>query len=223
MGIEVLPMNVYEKIKQAIVTGLYKPGHRLTEESLTKDWEVSRTPIREALKQLEFDGLITPLKRGFSVRVFSKEDVRQVYDLRAMLESYAAGQASIHRTNGHLEKMKQANDSYEMALEKQGQEHVERIDAIVKANHVFHDAVFEASRNDHVRELISKVVVLPLIFRSFYWFDEKNLFYSLQNHHTILRAVESGDVERAKAAMTEHIFRGRDYVLHYYEGGGTDD
>lgn len=216
-------MKVYEQIKQAIITGVYKPGQRLTEEGLTKEWGVSRTPVREVLKQLDFDGLIVPLKRGFIVRTFSKEDVRQVYDIRAMLESYAAGQASIYRTETNIIKMKEANISYENALNMQGQEHTERIDTIVKANYVFHDAVFEASRNDHIRELISKVVVLPLIFRSFYWFDEKNLFYSLQNHHTILRAVEDGDIERAKAAMTEHIFRGRDYVLYYYEGGDSND
>lgn len=56
---EVLALNVYERMKQALITGKYKPGDRLTEEALTEEWKVSRTPIRSALKQLEFDGLIT--------------------------------------------------------------------------------------------------------------------------------------------------------------------
>ncbi|PAE14459.1 transcriptional regulator, partial [Virgibacillus sp. 7505] len=53
-------MNVYEQMKEAIITGRYKQGERLTEEALTIDWNVSRTPIRSALKQLEFDGLVQP-------------------------------------------------------------------------------------------------------------------------------------------------------------------
>ncbi|WP_059104484.1 GntR family transcriptional regulator [Shouchella shacheensis] len=216
-------MSVYEQIKEAIVTGVYAQGKRLTEEGLTKDWDVSRTPIRSALKQLEFDGLITPLKRGFTVRTFSKDDLRQIYDLRAMLESYAAGQASAHHTASDIEQMMQANANYEEAIRTTQQPHSKRIHRIIEVNKRFHDAVFQASQNKHVQELISKVVVLPFIYRSFYWFGEEGLWQSLGAHQTIVQAISKRDSERARAAMNEHIFRGRDYVLHYYEGGKTDD
>ncbi|MFB4163864.1 GntR family transcriptional regulator [Alteribacillus sp. JSM 102045] len=215
-------MGVYESIKNAIIIGDYSSGYRLTEEALTKDWNVSRTPIREALKKLEFDGLITSLKRGFIVRTFSKEDLRQVYDLRALLESYAAGQAALNRKAEDIEVIHEANHEYEKAL-GQGNKDIDRNKAIVEANRRFHDGVVRASRNEHVRDLIDKVVVLPLVFRSFYWFGEADLQQSFQMHQTIAQAIEEKDADRAKTAMHEHIFRGRDYVLHHYEGGTDHD
>lgn len=212
-------MNVYEQIKEAIITGRYKQGERLTEEALTIDWNVSRTPIRSALKQLEFDGLVQPLKRGFFVRTFSKEDLRQIYDLRAMLESYGAGQAALHHQSEDLAAIQQANSQYEQAILASSLPHEERISAVIAANTQFHDAVYRASHNQHIQELIAKVVVLPFIYRSFYWFGEGGLQQSLAAHKSIVAAIEDRDAERAKAAMNEHIFKGRDYVLYYYEGG----
>ncbi|MFB5663416.1 GntR family transcriptional regulator [Alteribacillus sp. HJP-4] len=215
-------MSVYADMKQAIITGVYPSGHRLTEEALTKDWGVSRTPVREALQQLAFDGLVTPLKRGYMVRTFTKEDLRQVYDLRALLESYAAGQAASYRTEENLIKMSEANCQYEKALHSQ-EEEVQTLQKIVKVNRIFHDTVIHASKNEHVRDLIDKVVVLPLVYRSFYWFNQVDQLQSYQSHVTIMNAIKARDTDRAKAAMYEHIYRGRDYVLDHYEGGTSHD
>lgn len=211
-------MGVYENIQNAIITGEYPSGYRLTEESLTKDWNVSRTPIREALKKLEFNGLITPLNRGFIVRIFSREDLRQIYDIRALLESYAAGQAAINRYEEDIKAMHQANEDYENALKHYDEGSLTQNKAIVRANKHFHDAIIHASQNEHVQDLVTKVVVLPLVFRSFHWLNKEETEQPLQMHKTILKAVEEKDSDRAKIAMHEHIFRGRDNVLLHYKG-----
>ncbi len=218
--VEVFRMGVYENIKHAIITEVYPPGFRLTEEALTKDWNVSRTPIREALKKLEFDGLITPLKRGFIVRTFSKEDLQQVYDLRALLESYAAAQAAMNRTEEDILFIQDAIRAYEIAMEIKEKD-MDQNQAIVEANSRFHRGVINASCNNHVRDLIDKVVVLPLMFRSFYHFDQTDIDQSFQMHKTIARAIEENDPYRAKSAMEEHILRGRDFVLQHYESDAT--
>ncbi|QQK76454.1 GntR family transcriptional regulator [Salicibibacter cibarius] len=216
-------MGVYESIKNAIITGEYSSGYRLTEESLTKDWNVSRTPIREALKRLEFDGLITPLSRGFIVRIFSKEDLRQIYDIRALLESYAAGQAAINRDEEDIKTMQRANADFEKVLAQDNEERLTQNKAIIEANKRFHDTIVNASRNEHVRDLVAKVVVLPLVFRSFYWTTNDKTKQSLQMHQTILEAIKEKDMDRAKVAMHEHIFQGRDNVLMHYIGGDHHD
>ncbi|WP_370639189.1 GntR family transcriptional regulator, partial [Cohnella sp. REN36] len=73
-------MNAYDFIRSAIIEGDYAPGQRLTEEALAAELHISRTPIREALKRLETEGLIVSLKRGVSVKTFSRESIRQIYD-----------------------------------------------------------------------------------------------------------------------------------------------
>src|SRR5690625_5492443 len=109
-------MNPYEYIKNAIIVGDYEPGKRLIEEELAETLQVSRTPIREAIKQLKSEGLITPLKRGVMVREFTKNDIRQIYDLRAILESYAANQAAYNRNDTDLENLNKANERYKSVI-----------------------------------------------------------------------------------------------------------
>ncbi|MGP4079278.1 GntR family transcriptional regulator [Pseudalkalibacillus sp. R45] len=210
-------MDVYNYIKDAIVLGKYEPGMRLTEEHLAKELQMSRTPIREAIKKLQADGLIVPLKRGVSVRSFTKEDIRQIYDLRTLLEGYAASQAAFHRTNDDIEKMAKANELYEQAIDDYISSDIHSVKKIVEVNHQFHEAIVMASRNQHIHFHISKVVVVPLIFRSFYWYDRTQLERSLDVHRIILKAIENQESERARIAMHEHIYEGRDNVLAHLE------
>ncbi len=206
-------MNAYEYIKKAILHGEFPPKMRLTEEFLANKLQISRTPIREALKQLESEGLTVSMKRGVRVRHFTKQDIQQIYDLRTLLEGYAAAQAATHRTDNDIAEMKSANKRYEQAINSYLDSGEATIDYILEINHEFHDAVIKASQNQHIHSHISKVVVVPLIFRSFYWFDEYQLRHSLDVHKVILKAIEEQDTERARVAMHEHIYHGRDQVL----------
>ncbi|MCP3026550.1 GntR family transcriptional regulator [Halobacillus sp. A5] len=208
-------MSAYESIKRAILHGEYPPKMRLTEEYLANEFNMSRTPVREALRKLESEGLIVSMKRGVTVRHFTKEDIEQIYDLRTLLEGYAAAQAAIHRQDKNLNEMREANLLYEEAITTYFKTGETTIEHILDINHSFHDAVIKASQNQHIHSHISKVVVVPLIFRSFYWFDEYQLRHSLDAHKTILKAIEQQDTERARAAMHEHIYHGRDQVIHH--------
>lgn len=211
-------MDPYNFIKEAIVTGKYKAGERLTEESLANELSVSRTPIREAIKLLESDGLITPLKRGVTVRKFTKEDIRQIYDIRALLESYAASQAAIYRSELDIQCMLNANKKYRKTIDLHinDREHPQ-IDEIVRVNKIFHDSFLTASKNEYLQFHISKVAVLPLMYHSFYWYDDNQLKRSLEFHQTILQSIIDNEVERAKVAVQEHIFQGRDHVLKHLD------
>lgn len=210
-------MDAYNHIKQAIILGKYKPGMRLTELSLAEELKLSRTPVREAIKQLTSEGLIIPLSRGISVRDFNEKDLRQIYNLRALLESYAAMEAAFHRTEENLLKMEDSNDTYEKAVKQYHESNEASVRNIVQANSVFHEAILEASKNEHLRFHLSKVVVVPLVFRSFNYYDENQLLRSLDAHKTILEAIKNQEPERAKIALHEHILQGRDHVLKHLE------
>lgn len=210
-------MEPYDQIKHAIITGKLEQGKRLTEEALAEELHVSRTPIREALKQLELEGLVTPLKRGVIVRIFSNKDVIQIYNLRALLESYAASEAAMYRSKQELKKMKEANLYYEKAVQQYTSSHSQSLQSILDANAQFHDAILTATNNEHLRFHLSKVVVLPLVFHSFYWYNEQQLYRSYDIHETILSAITNQDSIRAKSAMQEHVFLARDHVLSHLD------
>ncbi|PPA69031.1 GntR family transcriptional regulator [Jeotgalibacillus proteolyticus] len=211
-------MDVYNTIRNNIIQGKYQPGMRLTEENLAQELSLSRTPIREAINQLKSEGLIVPLKRGVSVRDFSKEDIRQIYDLRTLLEGYSAAQAALHRTEEDLLKIRSAYNLYEDAIDTYVKNDFSHIIKIVEMNQQFHEAIINASKNEHIHFHISKVVVVPIVFRSFYWYSEEKLRRSLDYHKIILEAIINQDTERARIAMHEHIFQGRDQVLlHFHE------
>lgn len=207
-------MEPYELIRQAIIHGDYEPGQRLTEEGLAAEFDVSRTPIREAIRRLEADGLVTSLKRGVSVKSFASSEVQQIYDLRALLESYAAGQAALHRTELDVLELERAHHEYEQFIQQTSGSHAGAyVKAIVDLNNRFHEVVMRACGNSYVGFLISKVAVLPLIFRSFYWRTEAELIRSVEDHRVLLDAIRNQDILRAHSSMAEHILRGRDYTL----------
>jgi DNA-binding GntR family transcriptional regulator len=206
-------LSAYDSIKEAIIEGIYKPGERLTEENVASELNLSRTPIREALKRLENEGMITPLKRGVIVKQYTAEDIRQIYDLRALLEGYAAGQAAIYRNEEDIQLLREANIPFTRLDENYKQFDLNTTKRIMDTNRIFHDAVFSASKNDYIQFLISKVVVIPLVFRSIYWYDLERLKRSIATHETIITAIKNRDSERAKTAMLEHIYLGRDIVL----------
>lgn len=210
-------MDAYEYIKDAIIEGKFEPGMRLAEESLAKELNLSRTPIREAIKHLEVEGLVVPLKRGVSVRQFTNEDIRQIYDLRTLLEGYAASQAAIYRTREDIEKMEAANILYEKVIDDYVLSDMDGIKEIVEVNQQFHGAIISATKNAHIHFHLSKVVVVPIIFRSFYYYDHFQLRQSLEVHKIILQAIKNKEPERARIAMLEHIYQGRDHVLKHLE------
>lgn len=210
-------MNAYNFIKDAIIQGKFEPGMRLAEESLAKEMNLSRTPVREAIKQLSAEGLVIPLKRGVSVRHFTNEDIRQIYDLRMLLEGYAASQAAIHRTDDDIQKLEEANEIYEQAIIQYVDEDSKNLQNVVEANQQFHEAVVTAANNSHIHFHLSKVVVVPIVFRSFYWYSPFQMKQSLEVHKTILNAIKNRESERARIAMHEHIYQGRDHVLKHLD------
>ncbi|WP_085994273.1 GntR family transcriptional regulator [Oceanobacillus senegalensis] len=211
-------MDPFNYMKNAIITGEYKPGKRLTEEALAKELNMSRTPIREAINQLKNDGLVTPLKRGVVVREFTKHDVLQIYDLRALLEGYAASQAASYRSLDDIEKMMVTNQNYrEVIRDLNDENRSSKVPSIVQANQAFHKSILEASNNDYISFHLSKAVVIPLVFQSFSWYSISEINRSFEVHETILSAIERQESERAKIAMQEHIYTGRDHVLKHID------
>lgn len=136
--------RAYEHLKTCILSGRFTPGERLTEEHLAKELGISRTPIREALHKLESEGLIKPLPtRGFIASRDSKEEVGELFEIRAVLEGYALRVICGRITDPVLEQLEEAVQKAEDAL----REHC--LEALFQWNTRFHDTLHELITDKH--------------------------------------------------------------------------
>lgn len=212
------PSLVFETLRRSILEGEYGPNERLVEEQLAEKLEVSRTPIRQALTMLEAEGLVEiEPNKGAAVRSFSVEDVREIYDLRALLEGHAARRAAGRINRVELDRLWDLVGEMERQDRGRFPNHGEEIRWLVGANGEFHGTIAAAGRNARLEQLIRRTVQVPLVFKAFYWYTPHEHVISNHYHRQIAGALEAGDAERAEIVMREHVYEGRDFVIRALE------
>lgn len=201
-------------MRRLILDGEYGPDERLIEEQLAERLGVSRTPIRQALTMLESEGLVELIpNRGAVVCSFSVDEVWDIYDLRAVLEGHAARRAASRVESGELGRMRELAEEMEGLCEREFAGRDEEIRLLVALNNEFHGIILTASRNQRLERLLRHTVELPLVFKAFFWYGAHERMVSNHYHRQILKALESGDAERAEIVMREHVYEGRDFVI----------
>ena len=210
--------EVYAVLRRAIVEGAVKPGERLTEERWAGELNVSRTPVREAMAILEAEGLITSIpNRGAVVRTFSKEEVKEIYDLRAVLEGYGARKAAALITDDELSSLRRINESMSKSFAKTFSSKTEQVRWLVEQNNEFHRVVVGASRSEKLAIALKSISEVPLVFRAYFWFGPEQRVLSNHYHGQIVLALQNRDGERAESVMKEHVYEGRDFLLDKIE------
>lgn len=197
-----------ELIREAIIDGRLEPGARLKEDELAQDLGISRTPIREALHILQTDGLIQSFpNRGAVVREYTFEDIGELYELRGLLEGWAARKAAERINSSSIRLLQKSCERFEMLREKND------LPELVKENLRFHLAIMESAGSERLRDLTRKVTRVPLIYRSYNWYSDAQKQISGYYHKQITKALESRETERAEALMREHLMEARDVVI----------
>lgn len=197
-----------ELIRQAIVEGRLAPGQRLKEEELARQLGISRTPVREALLVLQAEGLVEAApNRGATVRAHTAEDLDDLYQLRALLEGYAARRAALRMTDEAVAALWGSCERFE-ALVERGE-----VRDLVRENLFFHGAILDAAGSARLAAMVRKVIELPLVYRSYVWYSPDQRHISVHYHRQIARALETRDAERAELLMKEHVFEARDLLV----------
>ena len=202
--------RTYNHLKSDVLAGRFTPGERLTEEHLAKSLGVSRTPVREALHKLESEGLIKPLEtRGFSVGRDSREEMEDLFDIRAALEGYAIRLICECITNESIETLADLICKAEKALERKN------LDAIFKYNTRFHDTLHEViSHKSRFFTLIADTRKYVLRYR------KDSLQYltgarkTIDGHKKILLAIGLKDPDLCERVIREHIQEAKEEALH---------
>jgi DNA-binding GntR family transcriptional regulator len=202
-----------EVIRQAILDGRLPPGGRLKEEELAQELGISRTPVREALLMLQAEGLVDAApNRGATVCSHSVEDLTDLYQLRALLEGYAARRAATGLSDEAIAALRESCDRFEGLLGDDGD-----MSGLVKENFFFHQTIIEGAGSARLGTMVRQVIELPLVYRSYIWYSPEQRQISAHYHHQITRALQARDSERAELVMKEHIFEARDLLLGHWQ------
>ena len=205
--------SIYETLLEAIVSGQLPHGSELNSVSLAKQLEVSRTPLREAMRLLERDGLVYQ-EGNHKARVaeFSADDIREIYEVRLQLEAAAAERAAKRIASDVLTKLREEADELSR--------HIRDVDWCEKAiayDLHFHEAIATASGNNRLRNEIRRY---RLLVRSFCVLTGRRpaLQQALSEHIAILDALETGRPATARNAMAAHINARLEEVLKQVTG-----
>lgn len=195
--------RAYQGIRRAILTGVLKSGEHLREESLARLTGTSRTPVREALRRLVAEGLATTENRHRYVTEFSYEEVVIIFDIRAKLDSYAAGVAARYINDEEIALLRRLIDE----IEEIGTDlSVESVDRFVYLNTEFHATIVKATRSRQLLSLTERAAALPLVMiKQFVWDQRINIPRSNEQHRDIVAALARHNAEWAETAMAAHV------------------
>ena len=214
--------HAYAELRTAIVEGRYVPSQRLVEQRIAAELGLSRTPVREALRMLEAEGLVVSERnRGAMVRPLSSTEVEDLYGLRIRLECYAVELASERATEPELGVLVEAADAFGAIAAVFAADDVAGVDVadvdvirrLHEANRAFHDGILEAARHRRLTTMLARTVDIPLVFQAFRSFGAREIERSDTFPHLIADAMCRRDGARAAGLMAEHIAQGRDAVL----------
>ena len=195
--------RAYELLKQRLIGGSYPPGAQLKEEHLARELDISRTPVRSALKRLVQDGLATSDPgRGVRVAEWTESDIRETYHLRSLLEGYAAELAAQRGGPALATTLQKLNQRMEAAIARGGADMPARVQDI---NSQFHRAILEACGSARLRGLLGSIIDMPVIVRSFFISTPADMRQSLQHHQDLAAAVEARDGTLARQTMQLHL------------------
>ena len=200
---EYLPLRdvVFNTLRQAILKGELKPGERLMEIQLANKLGVSRTPVREAIRKLELEGLVLMIPRkGAEVAEITRQDMEDVLEVRTALEELAVKDACDHITDAQLSELKKASSEFKKAL-LEGKDLVTCADADMH----FHNVILSATNNRRLIQMLNNLSEQMYRYRMEYLKDERTHKTLIDEHDAIRRALKNHDKTKAGAAIRVHI------------------
>ncbi len=205
--------KILETIREAIIKGTLKPGEKVAEPELAERFGISRTPIREAFRQLESEGFLVVIPRKGAVVVsFSPKEIEEFYAIKSILEGYAARKACENLSEREIDKLKAINDKLRQLAEEDDIKH------FFKIHNEFHDLFIKASNNEKLHEqigsLLGKFQRLRLTSLSL----PGRMAVSVQEHDKIIEAFRDRNGELAEQLVRKNAEYGGKVLMHGSDG-----
>lgn len=193
---------VFEHLRNAILKGDLKPGERLMEVQLAEQLGVSRTPVREAIRKLELEGLVAMIvRKGAYVADLSVKDIIHVLEVRGVLEGLAASLAAERMTDNELEELEIIAYRFKKCLEEGDTK------GMIEKDKDFHDRIFHSTHNPKLIQIVQGLQEQVQRFRITYFSEYNKSKESLVEHQNILEAIANRDSLAAQELAQQHIDR----------------
>lgn len=207
---EYLPLRdvVFNTLRRAILKGELKPGERLMEIALAERLGVSRTPIREAMRKLELEGLVVMIpRRGAQVANITEKDLNDVLEVRIALENVAIEKACRNMTKEDMSRLYVAAKGFEHII---GEGNLVKL---AEADVAFHEIIYQASDNNRLIQTLNNLREQIYRYRVEYLKDAETRDVLVQEHEELTRAIKERDVARAQRISFQHIENQRMGIL----------
>lgn len=207
---EYLPLRdiVFQTLRKAILTGELEPGERLMETQLGEKLGVSRTPIREAIRKLELEGLVVMVPRkGAQVAQFTEKDIEDVLEVRAALEALAARLACKTMDDRAFLRLQLVITEYEYAAREND------IEVMIQKDVEFHETIFNATKNDKLIQLFNNIREQIHRYRIAYLKNTEDSEAVKTEHIQLLEALKNQDEDLASDLATKHIHTQRESIM----------
>ncbi len=203
-NLEFLPLRdvVFNTLRQDILTGRLKPGEHLREIALANKIGVSRTPVREAIRMLELEGLVKIIpRRGAVVADITHKELTDVLEVRNALEQLAIELACQRITKEQLNMLRENVAEFKRVTKSKDVTRLAQIDVD------FHDIIFDATDNKRLVQMLNNLREQMYRFRFEYLKDSEVYDGLIEEHIHVIKNLEDGDIENAKRNISYHIYR----------------
>jgi len=210
--------KILETIRDAILKGKMKPGERVSEPDLAERFGISRTPIREAFRQLESEGYLKVIPRkGAVVASLSERDVEEFYAIKIILEGFAARMAAEKLTDKEIERLESINERLQQ-IANEG-----NVKNFFRVHNEFHEVFIKAAGNDKLQEMINQLVMKFKRLRLASLSQPGRMETSVEDHRNMIQAFKKHDGDRADSLVRHSATIGADVLiqsLDQEDGGG---
>lgn len=187
-------------LRSRIITGEYEMGEKLIENKIAKELKVSRTPVRDAFKELTKDGLVEYVpNKGCFAKGFSKKDMADIYKVRTAVEQLAIEMAIENKDEETMQKLREQLEVMNFYTEQK------MSDRLLQANEEFHNLIYQMTKSRFIVQVLKSYQDYVHLARKSTLSKETNLPEIYQEHVQILETLEAGDIERAKEVVAKHL------------------
>ncbi len=202
--------QVYQILKEEIISGIYRPNDWLQEKELAAKLNVSRSPVREALRQLAADGLVREVpNKGMFVRAFTPKEITEIFEVRKMLESYSILALKDKLTEAQKEVFQQYREELTQCHAANDLENY------IEADSAFHRYIVECTGNTILMDLYRKVRTMNMLFRIFSLSTQQRFDESQKEHVTIIDSLLANDMEQALQINDRHLSLAKDTAVKH--------
>ena len=203
---------IFDTIRKAITTGELKPGERLMEVTLAKKMGVSRTPVREAIRRLEIEGLVkmTP-RKGAYVANLTIKDIIDVLEIRASLDSLATALSAQRATQNDIRELKQIHNQFEKVVK------AENLQGSIKRDVEFHEVIYRSSGNEKLIQISNNLREQFHRFRVMFLKDMVSPKELIKEHFNILESIEKKDSKLSAKYAKIHVENQKKVIINAFK------